>query len=166
MQTDFAVHLSGDQQFAHPEPGLLRRNGPESLPVVHHPCCPVRDQVRSWFRLRSRPISSSTLRARFLTISFGFAMVTTQHVDFGVGTSFQQPRYQRSPVSLDSRSTRRNSKRWSRRLPTSNPAWNSRMGRYSRNRHLRHRDHTACCSPSHSDCGHRLRLHRHCCLRW
>src|SRR6185437_6056052 len=29
-----AVHLSGDQQPAHTEPGLLRRDGPEYVPYV------------------------------------------------------------------------------------------------------------------------------------
>ncbi len=85
-----AVHLSGDQQLAHPEPRLLRRHGPESVPSFA-------TILIAWFGIKSA-LSSASGRHAFqfdhfasllLTISFGFAMVNYYSTPIpGIGVSF------------------------------------------------------------------------------
>ena len=127
----------------------------------------------AWFGIKSA-LASASGRPSFqfdhfasllLTISFGFAMVNYYSTPIpGVGVSFHNLVTNEAQF-LSTQIDQAQLQTWSRRLPTSNPAWTRRLGRYSRNRHLRHRDHPARRGPGHRDCGHRLRVHCHRCLR-
>jgi len=128
----------------------------------------------AWYGIKSA-LSAASGRSPFhfdnfasllLTISFGFAMVNYyKRADSRRWHQLPQSRHQRSaiPVRTDRSSPTPNGDHASGGLRI--PHGLSDVGRHSRNRHLRHRDHPARRGPGCGDCGHRLWVHCHCGLR-
>ena len=169
MQADYpAVHLSGDQQSAHAESRLLRRNGPKPFPFLRH-----NPRRLVWSQIRSLPPPAASTSFHFdnfasllLTISFGFAMVNYYSTPIpGIGTSFHNLITDESQFLANKINQTELQTVDRTRSPTSKRAWIRPAGGYSRNGHLRRRHHPARRSPGHRHRRHRLRIHRHRCLR-
>ncbi len=101
-----------------------------------------------------------------LTISFGFAMVNYYSTPIpGVGVSFHNLVTDEAQFLSNKINQAELQTVVSAGCRLRIPHGLSRLGRFPRHGNLRHRDDPACCCPGHRHCCHRLRIHRHRCLR-